>query len=192
MPTIPCQRCGAQVPPDSIVHYGDGAGGYRPWCLACVNHDVAQRIGLEGFEQVDFAPVQVADVRGQQHTFHFRLRLFGNLVLDAFELIGGEPGGYRFQVIDDADADPWALLARLIERIRRALALTHLSEDRLGLGIQDRFVRGRIDSDASAEHDLPVLIIDGREIAWEEFGHMLMAFAGWQFKLECFDRSEER
>jgi hypothetical protein len=29
-----------------------------------------------------------------------------------------------------------------------------------------------------------------REISWKAFSHMLMSFEGWQFKLECFDRSE--
>ena len=31
---------------------------------------------------------------------------------------------------------------------------------------------------------MPLLVIDGREITWEEFGRMLMAFEGWQFKTD--------
>jgi hypothetical protein len=38
---------------------------------------------------------------------------------------------------------------------------------------------------------VPLLVIDGREITWEEFGRMLMTFEGFQFKLEICDRSEE-
>ena len=38
---------------------------------------------------------------------------------------------------------------------------------------------------------VPLLMIDGREISWEQFGRMLMSFEGWQFKLEIRDRSEE-
>nr|WP_281355946.1 hypothetical protein [Azoarcus taiwanensis] len=37
----------------------------------------------------------------------------------------------------------------------------------------------------------PLLVIDGREISWDEFGRMLMAFEGWQFKLDMVDRSDE-
>jgi hypothetical protein len=33
--------------------------------------------------------------------------------------------------------------------------------------------------------------IHGREIAWEEFGRMLMTHEGFQFKLEIRYRSEE-
>ena len=38
---------------------------------------------------------------------------------------------------------------------------------------------------------MPLVVIDGREISWEQFGRMLMTFEGWQFKLQIFDRSEE-
>ena len=42
-------------------------------------------------------------------------------------------------------------------------------------------------------HDgrVPLLIIDGREITWDELGRMLMSFEGWQFKLTVADKSEE-
>jgi hypothetical protein len=38
---------------------------------------------------------------------------------------------------------------------------------------------------------VPLLIIDGKEITWNEFGRMLMSFEGWQFKMEVADKSEE-
>lgn len=55
-------------------------------------------------------------------------------------------------------------------------------------------VRGRIESDLESGEfpRKPLLIVDGREIGWEEFGHMLMGFEGWNFKLEIYDKSEER
>jgi len=53
-------------------------------------------------------------------------------------------------------------------------------------------VRGYVSSD----HDRhpqppPVIVIDGRELTWEEFGRMLLSFEGWQFRLEIVDRTEE-
>jgi hypothetical protein len=36
-----------------------------------------------------------------------------------------------------------------------------------------------------------MLVIDGREVSWEEFGRMLMTFEGWQSRMEIRDRSEE-
>ena len=57
--------------------------------------------------------------------------------------------------------------------------------------IAEQTVRGRIDWDESAVERVPLLVIDGREISWNDFGRMLAAFEGWQFKLEIIDRSDE-
>jgi hypothetical protein len=52
-------------------------------------------------------------------------------------------------------------------------------------------VRERIESDATEDGRVPLLVIDGREVSWEDFGQMLMTFEGWQFRLEIGDRSDE-
>ena len=55
-------------------------------------------------------------------------------------------------------------------------------------------VRARIDSDLESHEDYghpPLIVIDGKEIRWDEFGRMLMTYEGFNFKLEIFDRSEE-
>ena len=38
---------------------------------------------------------------------------------------------------------------------------------------------------------MPLVVIDGQEVSWEQFGQMLMTFEGWQFRMEITDRSEE-
>ena len=60
-----------------------------------------------------------------------------------------------------------------------------------GLQIVDQIVRGSIECDLETDDRMPLMVIDGREVTWEEFGRILMTFEGWQFKLEIFDRSEE-
>ena len=45
-----------------------------------------------------------------------------------------------------------------------------------GLNIADFLVRGRIDWDPAEDKRVPLLVIDGREVTWEEFGRMLMSF----------------
>ena len=42
-----------------------------------------------------------------------------------------------------------------------------------------------------APEPLPVVVVDGREFTWEEFGRMLLSFEGWQFRLKIIDRTEE-
>ena len=52
-------------------------------------------------------------------------------------------------------------------------------------------LRGGVESDPDDDHRVPAVMIDGREIAWDEHGRMVAAFEGWQLKLEIRDRSEE-
>jgi hypothetical protein len=52
-------------------------------------------------------------------------------------------------------------------------------------------VQGRIGWDAAQDGRIPLLVVDGREITWEEFGRMMLTREGWQFRLEIRDKSEE-
>ncbi|MCE4554246.1 DUF7713 domain-containing protein [Roseateles cellulosilyticus] len=52
-------------------------------------------------------------------------------------------------------------------------------------------LRGTIGSDPDDDQRVPMVVIDGREISWDELGRMVSAFEGWQFKLEFRDLSEE-
>jgi hypothetical protein len=187
-----CHTCRAPIAGYDSVHYGSIETGYRDLCSRCFNEEVAS-LGDLDFQHVNFEPVEMPDAGGQMHRFHFRLHLLGDRVsLEAFELKDGAPGGYQFQMLDDAEADLFAVMGQLIERMRRALALRHLEkEPGFGLSIKDFLVRGRIDCDLESDDRMPQLIIDGRAISWEQFGRMLMGFEGWQFKLEIRDRSEE-
>ena len=57
--------------------------------------------------------------------------------------------------------------------------------------VADKVVRARIEWDEAEDGRVPLIVVDGKEIAWDEFGRMLMTFEGWQFKLEIRDKSEE-
>jgi hypothetical protein len=190
---VRCDVCGQSTPGYDIVHYGSIERGYRRLCSRCFNTQMAQASGLEGFEHAMFEPVGLTDCIGELHEFHFRTHLFGaGVALDAFELRNGEPAGYSFQIIGDPEEDRLVLLGRLIEKIRRALSVKHLQNGGYGLQIADHdIVRGRIECDDGHDGRLPLLVIDGREIDWDQFGRMLMSYEGSQFKLTIADKSEE-
>jgi len=117
------------------------------------------------FEYGSLEPVILTDCAGEVREFHFRTRFFGpGVSLDAFELRGGSP-------------------PRLVRQARR--------RGQLGLQIADQVVRGRIEWDSDSDGRVPLLIVDGREFTWDDFGRMLMTFEGWQFKLSIRDMSEE-
>lgn len=188
-----CDSCARTTPDYDIVNYGSMESGYRHLCSQCFNKEVAESAGLIGFEDARLEPVGLVDSSGEVREFHFRTYLFvTGVALDAFELCHGHPSGYHFQIIGDPEEDLLVLLGRLLEKMRRALSTKHLTNGERGLQISgERIVRGRVECDDARNGRVPVLLIDGREIAWDEFGRMLMSFEGWQFKLTIKDKSEE-
>lgn len=192
MEQIQCEGCGELIPAYDIVNYGSIDRGYRKLCSACFNTEVAKLGDLAEFEHIQFEPVVMTDISGNVHEFHFRTRLMGtHAAIQAFELLDEHPSGYRFQIIGDPEDDLMALLGKLIEKMRRALLIKHITDGELGLQIDKQIVRGIVDWDDANDGHVPLLIIDGRKITWEELGRMLMSFEGWQFKLEMCDISEE-
>lgn len=190
---ITCDACRQPTPPHDVVNYRSMEGGYRRLCGRCFNEAAASQLGLQGFEHVAFEPVRMVDGRGTEHEFRFQPRLFGTgVAIDAFELRDGSPVGYRFQAIGEPDHDALELLGKLIGKMRRALARTHLDDTDHGPQVNDHLIlRGTVDSDPDEDHRVPMVVIDGREISWDELGRMVATFEGWQFKLEFRDRSEE-
>jgi hypothetical protein len=174
-----------------VIHFGSMETGYRDLCSRCFNEEVA-RTGQIELEQVGFQPIDMSDADGVKRRFHFLLLHLGDRVtLEAFEVQDGERGGYEFQILDDAQADLFDLMARLVERMRRALSLRHLVDEGQRCSIAHMTVRGRISCDLGSDDRVPLLVIDGREVNWEQFGQMVMTFEGWQFKFEIKDPSEE-
>ncbi|MGH8210323.1 MAG: DUF7713 domain-containing protein [Steroidobacteraceae bacterium] len=188
-----CHTCRETIAGYESVHYGSPETGYRDLCGRCFNEEVA-RLGELNFEHVQFEPVEMMDAAGEPHRFQFCVRLHGeHVALEAFELKNGAPGGYTFEILGDPECDLFALMAQLIERMRRALTRRHLERDEgaARLRIADFLVRGRIEWDENEDGHFPLLVIDGREVTWEQFGQMLMSYEGWQFKLEIKDPSDE-
>jgi hypothetical protein len=187
-----CEECGTAVPAYDIVRYGSIEQDYRELCTRCFNAEVAQALGVERFENVRLHPVVMTDCAGKRHEFHFRLRLLGSMVaLDAFEVKAGAPKGYQFQILGEPDDEPLSLLGRLVERMRRSLSVKYLARSELSTQIAEQTVCGRIEWDKTQPGRVPLLVIDGREMPWDEVGRMLMTFEGWQFRLEIRDRSQE-
>jgi hypothetical protein len=187
-----CEACGTAVPTYDVVSYGSIERGYRELCTSCFNAEVASVLGLERFEHVRLQPVVMTDCAGQQHEFHFRIRLLGDLMaLEAFELEAGVPAGYQFEILGEADGDPLPLLGSLIARMRRSLSVRYLVRDADRTHIAEQTVCGRIEWDESGHGRVPLLVIDGQDVSWDEFGRMLMSFEGWQFRVAIRDRSEE-
>jgi hypothetical protein len=96
-------------------------------------------------------------------------------------------------VIADAEQDLFITFQALFERIRRELGRRHIEPEGSGYRItQADVVRGQISEDPDSFEQMPLLIIDGKPITWEALGRMVAPNVGFRFKLEIFDRSEEK
>lgn len=188
-----CDACGRPASgPDKVVS-GDTTQS-RVLCNACYNATIAKALGLKHFENAKFDPMDLMATDGTNHTFHFRYRLFATgVVLDAFELDDGSPSGQQFRVMGEPDEDPFELLGRLVKKMRQALSTHHLTEGENGRQIANHgVVRGNIECDMNDPYRrMPLLVIDGEEITWEEFGQMLTSYEGWRFKLKLLENDED-
>ncbi len=193
-PTENCASCGVVPRPYDSIVYGSSDGPSRLLCGRCFNLEVAHRSGLIDFEHIDFEPVTMSDVSGCAHVFEMRTRLFGDgILIDAIESSDDDRSeGYSFRIIGDEKGDLFELFGKLVGKMRRALAQSHLEADAYGLQIREPgIVRGRIECDLSGGTELPMVVIDGRNVSWETFGHMITTYQGFQFKLEIRDLSDE-
>jgi hypothetical protein len=187
-----CESCGTSVPSYDTVHYGN-ASKSETLCTACFNAVAADQMGIE-IDQANFEPITLKGSDGRRHVFQIRRRLCPTgQVLESFEVRRGVPAGYQFAILGDFTEDPMELLARLYQRMRRGLERKHLQKSKYGTHlVSTNPIRGRISSDYDREPEpLPVIVIDGREFRWEQFGRMLLSFEGWQFRLEIVDRTDE-
>lgn len=160
-------------------------------CSRCYNESVAEHLGLD-YEHVTFDPLTIQDLDGVPHTFNFRTHIFSDrLSLEALET--GPKDGYEFAVIAAAEQDLFITFKTLFERIRRELGRRHIEPQGRGYRItHDDVVRGQITDEPDSVVQMPRLIIDGKSITWEELGRMVAPNAGFRFKLEIFDRSEDK
>jgi hypothetical protein len=130
------------------------------------------------------------DFEGISHEFEFTTRDYSEgLSIRGFEIQAGERRGYEFAVLGVEPEEE--LLERLYGKIERALAQRHLeyrAEADTWVPI-DSTLRGYISFDRTA--DEPLIIIDGKELTWEQFGKTMLVQEGFQFRLSFVDITED-
>ncbi|WP_240975328.1 DUF7686 domain-containing protein [Paraburkholderia aromaticivorans] len=143
-----CEQCAQPTVAYDAIHYGSVEAGYRLLCTRCFNAEVAKRNGVTHFENVQLEPIRMTDCASEAHQFHFQMRLLGTMiVLDAFEIQDGFPAGYEFRIIGKPEDDVLTLLGRLVEKMRRVLAVKDLAIHGNQFQIRDQTVRALISSD---------------------------------------------
>jgi len=191
-----CEQCNCEVKPFEGVHLTLEDGSVF-LCSKCYNQRAAEYAGVD-FTHVAFEPEALKDTDGKERLFHFTTHLFGDRVsMEAVEEVADDDvEGYRFCLIGEIEGgvpNLFNMFGQLIARVKRGLGRKHIEAGRYGNDkiTGEGVVRGHITSDIKTGSRLPILVIDGREISWHDFGEMVMAHEGFNFRLDMIDRSEE-
>jgi len=165
-------------------------------CLDCYNKEISKSAGIY-FENIQLYPVILKDMDNVDHEFHFSLRVMGEkLALKAFEVKGDFPTGYEFSMTGDTEDGIFPLFSNLYERMIKTLNRKHIFKNKdtddwqiTGANI----VRGQISCNKKSigYSRKPMMIIDGKEISWEDFGKMLIPYEGFNFRLQILDQNNE-
>lgn len=144
-------------------------------------------------KELSVALKDFTDIDGRTRLFAFRVfPVPTGFEHEAVEIVDGEPKGMRFAVLGNEDeAD--ILRRRLEEKVKRSLSTRHLEyhEESRTWGTCGDIIRGQISWDPQHEGQLPLIIVDGREVTWEEFGRTMMMYEGFQFVLKFVDPTDD-
>ena len=186
-----CDECGKEIRHRSVSLSNSGSDPGRLLCLECYNREMAAIADVH-FEHPTFPTVLLTDVDGNEHTFDFAVQLFGyQVVIEAYEV--DVEYGYRFEISGHPDGVQ-KLFNKLLGRMRRGLSRKHIEVDSVGgiSGMLDEMeARGRMEWDDESDGQLPLLVIDGKPVTWDQFGRIMASYEGWQFKLEIKERTDE-
>ena len=178
-----CQEC---LQKEVFVHFDE-----EKLCLDCYNGRMEKQFGVAATRYPE--GVSIRDGLGEVHHFQLRKRLDPlGIFMEAEEL---ESGGYDFKVQGDLCGDQGELLLKLIAKAERGMAERYVEKRTFPNGqtyhsIKDNRLAGRVEWN-QADRDKPLLAVDGQSYTWEEVGNMLMAYEGFQVKLEMKDSYEE-
>jgi hypothetical protein len=121
------------------------------------------------------------DCQGRRRLF--RLQIYGGGIatfLAATEVIDGDPAGMRLVLRYNEETEPppyGEIREKIADRLStRDIVRDPESGDRQVL---NGLIRAQITCDLEGDVEVPLLIVDGEQITWEELGRLLMTYEGW-------------
>lgn len=176
-----CDECGSL--PASLALTGVGT-----LCDRCADRHVAELTGFPLLPDPP-APVVLSGVDGRAHRLVFRL-LRGpvGISVELAETGVRREGGYEFSVLGAHDADVAALTAGVLQIAEDEIGRQYLrpAHHRAGWTVTEADqVAGRLvfNPDGGPYG----VVVDGRELSWEELGEALESYEGWRFRLVIED-----
>lgn len=129
------------------------------------------------------------DIDGNEHKFIFEpYACPTGKAMKAYEVKNCQRKGYEFTVIENFNANSEYLRGNLTSKIKQAILEKHIEYDEkahtwspINAILKGRIASRRCESDFDLE---PVIVIDGNELSWEEFGRTMLVQEGFDFKIE--------
>lgn len=160
-------------------------------CSKCYNQLMSEELEVD-LEQI-IETFSLKDYQGISRTFYVERRVDPmGIFLEAVENI---EFGYKFAVFGELNCNQQQLLNKLIEKARKGMEEQQVETKIFPNGqayntiINDQ-ITGLIDYDETSDGS-PLVIIDGGPFTWEEVGKMVMAYEGFQIKLEMYDFTDD-
>lgn len=190
-----CNNCGKST--YSMIKLNDDKGRTRLLCNNCHNEEMANLLGLGNFNDYQ-ETYQASDINGKLRTFYIQKSLFPlGVKWTAYETKNGRvlEEGYRFLVCAKLEENPRFSLQRLLNKINKGLSVKYIKQKRFDGQVMytlqhDKLV-GRIEWDDDYNGQIPKIIVDGNAYTLEQIGKMLMAYEGWNLKLEITEEGED-
>jgi hypothetical protein len=136
---------------------------------------------------------EFTDVDGKKRVFEFKsFPCPTGFVYEATEIQDGEPKGMRFSVLGtENEAEVWRY--KLEEKLKKALKVKDIEyhKDSCTWVPRGSVIRGQITWDPEAGGQVPLVLVDGNEITWEEFGKTMLVHEGFQFVLKFVDPTDD-
>jgi hypothetical protein len=125
---------------------------------------------------------EVEDFAGKIRKFNITCHEGGLGFTVSAEEKGKKGMGYRFEAY--SETSPYDALGRLRLKMRRGVAIRHLSGQSDGPLMLHDTLRGWITSDGGGE---AVMVVDGIPLSLDEFSSILNSHEGWEFELRLID-----
>lgn len=176
-----CADCGAEP---SRIHL-DGV----PLCEGCFDARISEGTGWPRLPPPP-PPEIIRGPDGRRHRIAYRVwRSPGGISVEAEE--EGRSEGYAARLVIPHEGDPTPAVERVRAAIRRRIGHLHLDRTS-GSGnliMSGDELRGRLVWRAGG---MPYgVVVDGRELSWEEFGLALEPFEGWEFRLRIVEGHDD-
>lgn len=179
-----CEDCGVD---DVRVHLGNS-----PLCDRCADRRVAELTGLPELGAPPAAFV-LTGPDGHRHRMQPRPWRAPTGIVVELEETGAPPGeGFRFSILGPHDSNVGDLLGQLRAHAEAEMSRRYLEPNphRAGWLLADDEVAGRLVWGEARDEGGPYdVVVDGRTLTWEQFGHALEPYEGWRFRLVMEERS---